>query len=97
MIVQANDIEVVNGRRPYPLGGLKVEVEHFVVRITTPENPFRPHAHEQPELWFVVKGEGEVTLHGAPHAVTAGDLILIEPWLEHGLHTTTRVEWICLG
>jgi len=97
MIVQASDIEVVNGRRPYPLGGLKVEVEHFVVRITTPENPFHPHAHEQPELWFVVKGEGEVTLHGAPHAVTAGDLVLIEPWLEHGLRSTTRVEWICLG
>jgi mannose-6-phosphate isomerase-like protein (cupin superfamily) len=97
MVVRGEDIEVENGRRPYPLGGFRVEVQHFVVRVTTPANPFRPHAHEQPELWFVVQGEGEVTLDGVPHAVGAGDLVLIEPWLEHGLHTTSRVEWICLG
>jgi quercetin dioxygenase-like cupin family protein len=97
MIVRANDIEVVNGRKPYPLAGLKVEVEHFVVRVTTPKNPFRPHAHEQAELWFIVEGTAEVTLDEEAHAVAAGDLIVIAPWIEHGLQSASRAEWICLG
>jgi mannose-6-phosphate isomerase-like protein (cupin superfamily) len=97
MIIRANDIEVKDGRKPYPLHGLEVEVQHFVVRTTTPSNPFRPHAHEQPELWFVIQGEAEVTLGGETHAAASGDLVLIEPWLEHGLRTDSRVEWVCLG
>ena len=42
MIVKGNDIEAKNGRKPYELGGLVVQVKHFVVRVTTPDNPFKP-------------------------------------------------------
>jgi quercetin dioxygenase-like cupin family protein len=97
MIIRAADIEVAGGRKPYPLGDLRVEVGHFVVRITTPEVPFGPHKHERPELWFIVQGEADVTLDGQVHAAAAGDLILIEPWVEHGLRVADRAEWLCLG
>ena len=97
MIIRGADIEVVGGRKPYSLGDIKVEVGHFVVRITTPEVPFGPHKHERSELWYVVRGEAEVTLDGRARAATAGDLILIEPWVEHGLRAADRAEWLCLG
>jgi mannose-6-phosphate isomerase-like protein (cupin superfamily) len=97
MIVRASDTETEDGRKPYPLEGLKVEVGHFVVRVTTPDNPFRPHKHERPELWFIIDGQAVVTLDGKDDAVTARDLIAIEPWVEHGLYAEHRAEWICLG
>jgi mannose-6-phosphate isomerase-like protein (cupin superfamily) len=97
MIIHASDTEEINGRRPYPLETMLVEVQHFVIRVTTPGNPFRPHAHEQPELWFIIDGEALVTLDGEEHIVGARDLIAIPPWVEHGLRVLDRAEWICLG
>ena len=70
---------------------------HFVVRVTTPDNPFKPHKHEQREIWFIIDGEALLSLDGTDHRVETGDLIELEPWVEHGLRTTGRVEWICLG
>jgi mannose-6-phosphate isomerase-like protein (cupin superfamily) len=97
MIIRANDTEAKDGRRPYPLLGIEVDVKHFVIRVTTPDNPFRPHKHDQAELWFIIDGEAVVALDGQDHAVAARDLIAIEPWVEHGLRVQERAEWICLG
>lgn len=97
MIIKGSEIEPQNGRKPYPLDGLAIEVKHFVVRVTTPDNPFIPHEHGQPELWFITDGEATVSFAGADHTVKAGDLIAIEPWVEHGLRTTGQATWICLG
>lgn len=97
MIIQGNQIEVKNGRRPYDLGGRQIVTGHFVVRDTTPANPFGPHKHEKPELWYVISGQATVTLDGILHDVVSGDLIVIDPWIEHGLHTDVQATWICLG
>ena len=97
MIIHADDTETKDGRTPYPLAGIEVTVKHFVIRVTTPGNPFRPHKHDQPELWFIIDGEAVVTLEGEDHPVAARDLIAIEPWVEHGLRAPRRAEWICLG
>lgn len=85
------------GRTFYPLEGFSVTAEHFAVRETRPDNPFQPHSHEQPELWYVIEGEAFVTLNDQEHAVRAGDLIRLDPWVRHGLRTETRVRWICVG
>lgn len=97
MIVKGSDIEAKNGRKPYELDGLVVQVKHFVVRLTTPDNPFKPHKHQQPELWYVQDGEAIVSLDGTDHPVGTGDLIVIRPWAEHGLKTACKATWICLG
>ncbi|MBN1874003.1 MAG: cupin domain-containing protein [Anaerolineae bacterium] len=97
MILKGSEIEVKNGRKPYELGGRKISVQHFVTRVTIPENPFKPHQHEKPELWYIVGGEGMVELEGTEQPVIGGDLIVIDSWVSHGLRTETQVTWICLG
>ena len=97
MILRAEDIKAIAGRRPYDLDGRAVSVGHFVTRVTTPDTPFGPHQHEQRELWFILEGEAVVSLDGTTHDVKSQDLVVIDPWVEHGLSTTDRVHWICLG
>lgn len=98
MIVRSRDIPVSDtGRKPYPLEGREVMVKHFVTRITHPDNPFGPHKHEQPELWYVIDGQAWVKLGDQEHAAEAGDLVIIDPWVEHGLRTESQATWICLG
>ena len=57
MIVKGQPNAGQPGRTFYPLEGFETTVTHFVVRETTPANPFEPHKHEQKELWYVVSGE----------------------------------------
>jgi mannose-6-phosphate isomerase-like protein (cupin superfamily) len=97
MIVKGSDLEMVNGRKPYPLGDSQVVVKHWVIRVTTPETPFGPHKHEQPELWYLLEGEALVRLGQDERRVAHGDLVVIEPWVEHGLRAETEATWICLG
>jgi mannose-6-phosphate isomerase-like protein (cupin superfamily) len=97
MILKAAEIEEKNGRRPYEWGESALPVHHFVTRVTTPDNPFQPHQHTQPELWFILAGDAVVELDGVESAVSEGDLIMIEPQVRHGLRTESQVKWICLG
>jgi mannose-6-phosphate isomerase-like protein (cupin superfamily) len=97
VIIKGKTLPEQDGRKPYPLTSGDVVGKHFVVRVTTPDNPFEPHQHAQREIWFIVQGEALVSLHGEEHAVEAGDLVELEPWVEHGLRTESRVTWICLG
>lgn len=97
MILRAADIEAVAGRRPYDLGGREISVGHFVTRVTTPDTPFGPHRHEQRELWFILEGTAVVSLDGVENTVSPHDLVVIDPEVEHGLRSDSRVTWICLG
>jgi mannose-6-phosphate isomerase-like protein (cupin superfamily) len=95
--LRGSEIQEKDGRKPYPLGESQVTVRHFVVRTTRPGTPFRPHTHERPELWYIIAGRALVNLDGTEHPIQGGDLIAIEPWVEHGLRTESQVTWICLG
>ncbi len=97
MILYARNIAEKDGRRPYDLGGREIPAKHFVTRRTTPGNPFGPHTHDNPELWFILEGRAVVNLAGADHPVEKGDLVVIDPRVEHGLRTDAEVLWICLG
>lgn len=97
MIVKGIQNADEKGRTLYPLEDFQVTVEHFVIRETTPDNPFSPHKHEQKELWYIVEGSALFIRDGREEPVKGGDLIVIEPWVEHGLKTDSKVTWICLG
>jgi mannose-6-phosphate isomerase-like protein (cupin superfamily) len=102
MIIHGDKLAQESGRKPYPVppgstAGWDHPNWHFVIRTTTPENPFKPHKHEGTEMWFILEGEALLSLDGTEHPVTAGDLIVLEPWSEHGLRAETRVRWICMG
>ena len=97
MIVKGVKDPEQTGRTFYPLDGFEASVAHFVTRVTTPDSPFVPHKHEQKELWYILEGAAIFSRDGHEERVDGGDLILIEPWVEHGLRTDSCVSWICLG
>lgn len=96
-IIKGDSIKMKNGRRGYDLSGREISTKHFAFRVTTPDNPFPPHKHEQSELWFIISGKAKVLLDGIEYEVEENDLIIIDPWVEHGLKTDTQVNWICIG
>jgi len=52
----------------------------------------RPHYHQRStELYYVLSGEGTVTLDGAEHPVRAGSLVHIPPGVVHGAQGRMRV------
>jgi mannose-6-phosphate isomerase-like protein (cupin superfamily) len=97
MILRASDIHEANGRRAYPLPSGHGVLRHFVTRITLPDNPFAPHAHAEPEVWYIQEGEALLSLGDAEERVAAGDLVVIEPHIRHGLRTRSRVKWVCMA
>jgi len=97
MIVKGQPNTGEPGRTFYGLDGFETTVTHFVVRETTPATPFGPHAHAQTELWYIAEGQALFLSGGSETPVSAGDLITIEPHLDHGLRTEGHVTWICLG
>lgn len=56
-----------------------------------------PHKHEPPELYYITKGEGRMTIGGKERDVAAGDVIYIPGMVEHGIRTfensTGELEW----
>jgi len=96
-IIKGDSIKMKNGRRGYDLAGREISTKHFAFRVTTPDNPFSPEKHEQSELWFIISGKAKVLLDGIEYEVEENDLIIIDPWVEHGLKTNTQVNWICIG
>jgi len=98
MIIRGRELpESTKGRKLYPLTSHEIAGRHFATWVTQPGNPFGPHKHEQPELWFIIDGQAIATLGDQQHVVKSGDLIEIAPWVEHGLRTDTEVRWICMG
>jgi mannose-6-phosphate isomerase-like protein (cupin superfamily) len=97
MLIRGAEVPEQQLRKPYPVAGQQEILQHFAVRVTTPANPFPVHRHEKAELWYIVDGEAIVTVGGEEHAVEGGDLVILAPWVEHGLRTEGRATWICLG
>jgi quercetin dioxygenase-like cupin family protein len=97
MILRAKELEEKEGRRVYPIKSLQKTIGHFVTRRTTKDNPFGPHKHDGKEFWYILKGKGKVLLDGEESIVEEGDLIVLQPWKEHGLTSEEGVDWICFG
>jgi quercetin dioxygenase-like cupin family protein len=57
-----------------------------------PGDALREHRHDQPELYFILSGEGQVLAGGPPRAVRAGTAIFFPGNARHGLANTGSVE-----
>lgn len=53
-------------------------------------SPFLPHRHAQAEIYYVLSGEGVVTLGGVEHALRAGSSVFIPGNALHGARNTGR-------
>lgn len=51
-------------------------------------NPFLPHRHAQAEIYFVLSGEGVVSIDGVEHALRAGSSVFIPGDVWHGARNT---------
>jgi quercetin dioxygenase-like cupin family protein len=49
---------------------------------------FRPHRHAQPEAYYILSGEGIVSLAGTEHRVRPGTTIFIPGDIAHGARNT---------
>jgi len=53
-------------------------------------NPFHPHRHAQAEIYYVLAGEGVVSIDGAEHPLRAGTSVFIPGNVWHGARNTGR-------
>ena len=49
---------------------------------------FRPHKHAQAEVYYILSGEGVVTIAGIEHPVRPGTAVFIPGGAEHGARNT---------
>jgi mannose-6-phosphate isomerase-like protein (cupin superfamily) len=49
---------------------------------------FRPHKHAQAEVYYILSGEGTVTILGTDHRVRPGTSVFIPGGTEHGARNT---------
>jgi mannose-6-phosphate isomerase-like protein (cupin superfamily) len=96
MILKGHTIPELNLRKGYDVSSQE-QISHFAVRVTTPQNPFRPEKHGERRFWFILEGGATVTIDGESTLVEPGDLVLVAPWTEHSLQTDGSVRWICFG
>jgi quercetin dioxygenase-like cupin family protein len=53
-------------------------------------NPFHPHRHAQAEIYYVLSGEGIVSIGGVEHPLRAGSSVFIPGDVWHGARNTGR-------
>ena len=53
-------------------------------------NPFHPHRHAQSEIYYVLSGEGVVSIAGIEHPLRAGTSVFIPGNVWHGARNTGR-------
>jgi mannose-6-phosphate isomerase-like protein (cupin superfamily) len=49
---------------------------------------FRPHKHAQAEVYYILSGEGTVTISGTEHMVRPGTAVFVPGGAEHGVRNT---------
>jgi quercetin dioxygenase-like cupin family protein len=68
-----------------PTGSLTVGVAELPPGVS---EDFRPHRHEQAEAYYILSGEGIVTISGVEHPVRPGSAVFIPGGALHGAVNT---------
>ncbi len=71
-------------------GGPATTTADFTAGVTElePEGWLGHHRHQPSEIYYLLEGEGIVTIEGAEHAVRAGTAVYIPGDNEHGIRNT---------
>ena len=57
----------------------------------------KPHAHHDiDKVYYVVEGEGRITLGGASEPIEAGEGVVAPAGVEHGVTNTGQGRMVCL-
>jgi methionyl-tRNA synthetase len=83
----------INIRRVYPHKGI-MENPPFGSSwgIIEPKGSTTPHSHHELETFYIVEGEGEMTIDGDTSIVKAGDTIYIPAFTTHQLRNLQDKE-----
>jgi quercetin dioxygenase-like cupin family protein len=75
----------VRGKRLFPWDGLDEPEWGGAWVVVDPGTTSTPHSHDENEMFFIVRGEGELRLDDETRRVGPGDTIFITPFGEHSL------------
>jgi quercetin dioxygenase-like cupin family protein len=72
------------------LGGPATRTADFTAGVTElePDGWLGRHRHSPSEVYYVLEGEGTLTIDGATHVVSAGTTVYIPGDSEHGIRNT---------
>ena len=68
----------------------------FRKRVLHPGASIGYHLQKEEEIYYVVSGQGEMTMNGQAFKVNAGDAILTYPGSSHGLKQTGREDLVLI-
>jgi len=66
------------------------------IAIVHPADALNPHHHAPAEIYFVIQGEGVMTLGKEEHRVRAGDAIFIPGDVRHGIANRSHEDLLFL-
>ena len=74
------------------LSGDRTPTSHLTVGVAEigpgNSNAYHPHRHQPPEVYYILSGEGVVTIAGVDHAVRPGATVFIPGNAWHGTRNT---------
>jgi len=72
------------------------EIGFLAIATLATGRRIEPHVDPMEEIYFVMSGEGEMSVDGETHHVAAGDAIWIPSGAEHGLANTGKENCVIL-
>lgn len=84
-LVDGLDADGLQHREALEAGPLTVEVGKYPADSAAPKNP-----HNEEEIYYVLSGSGKLRVGDDTHEVAAGDLVYVEPNLEHDFFDITE-------
>jgi mannose-6-phosphate isomerase-like protein (cupin superfamily) len=89
----------IRQRRMYELTDLVSQLQIVAHDVLPPGTAIGVHPHpSEEEIYFILDGEGIMTVDGEERVVAAGDMILTQPGSSHGLrnHTSENLRMVAL-
>lgn len=66
------------------------------IALVHPGDALNPHQHTPAEIYFILQGEGIMTLDATEHTVRAGDAVFIPGDLRHGIANRSNADVVFL-
>jgi quercetin dioxygenase-like cupin family protein len=78
---EVKTFSLVEGATFRPILGTNMLINYITVE---PNSPNVPHSHAEEQIFFLIEGEMEFTLGEETRTITAGQFVVIPPWVNHG-------------